>query len=147
MLHVLKYTKIEALDRFIKLSPITIKRRRFAMPTVKVGLQRQIVLPTEICVKVFARLTDAKGLQGIVIGDYLDIETQEDGKIVMTPKMLEEQVIDGIKDKEVFFEMVDELRERFRDLSDEQAQAMVDRAVAAAKSEELEEIKNKRKTL
>lgn len=79
---------------------------------------------------------------GIVIGDYLDIETQEDGKIVMTPKMLEEQVIDGIKDKEVFFEMVDELRERFRDLSDEQAQAMVDRAVAAAKSEELEEIKS-----
>ena len=106
------------------------------MPTVKVGRQKQIVLPTEICAKV-----------GIVIGDYLDIETQEDRKIVMTPKMLEEQIIDGIEDKEGFFEMVDELRSRFRDLSDEQAQAMVDRAVAAAKSEESEEIKNKRKTL
>jgi len=57
----------------------------------------------------------------------------------MTPKMLEEQVIDGIEDKESFFEMVDELRGHFRDLSDEQAQAMVDRAVAAAKSEELKE--------
>jgi AbrB family looped-hinge helix DNA binding protein len=106
------------------------------MPTVKVGLRKQIVLPTEICAKV-----------GIVIGDYLDIETQEDGKIVMTPKMLEEQVIDEIEDKESFWEMVDELRNRFRDLSDEQAQAMVDRAVAAAKAEELEEIKSKRKTL
>jgi len=105
------------------------------MPMVKVGLRKQIVLPTEICAKV-----------GIVTGDYLDIETQEDGKIVMTPKMLEEQVIDG-EDKESFWEMVDELSSRFRDLSDEQAQAMVDRAVAAAKAEELEEIKSKRKTL
>jgi hypothetical protein len=60
----------------------------------------------------------------------------------MTPKTLEEQVIDGIGDKESFWEMVDELRSRFRDLSDEQAQAMVDRAVAAAKAEELEEIKS-----
>lgn len=104
------------------------------MPTVKVGQRKQIVLPTEICAKM-----------GIVIGDYLDIETQEDGKIVMIPKMLEEQVIDGIEDKEGFWEMVNELRSRFRDLSDEQAQAMLDRAVAAAKSEELEDIRRNRK--
>lgn len=40
--------------------------------------------------------------------------------------------------------MVDELRSRFRDLSDEQAQAMFDKAVAAAKSKELEELRMNR---
>lgn len=49
-----------------------------------------------------------------------EIETQEYGEIIMTPKVLAEKwVIDGTEDKESFFEMVDELRERFRDLSDE----------------------------
>jgi len=114
-----------------------IKRGRVAMHTVKIGRRKQIVLPKEICAEM-----------GIVIGDYLDIETEEYGKIVMTPKVLaKERTVDETEDKEGLFEMVDELRGRFRDLSDEQAQAMVDRAVAAAKAEELEEIKNKRKTL
>ena len=55
----------------------------------------------------------------------------------MTPKVLAgKRVVDGTEDKDGLFEMVDELRERFRDLSDEQVQAMLDRAVAAAKVEE-----------
>jgi len=49
------------------------------MPTVKIGVSRQVVIPK----KLYERL-------GLVPGDYLEVEL-EDHRLVLTPKMLVEK--------------------------------------------------------
>ena len=57
------------------------------MPTVKIGVSRQVVIPK----KLYERL-------GLVPGDYLEVELEDD-RLVLTPKMLvEKRLAEGLKD-------------------------------------------------
>ena len=57
------------------------------MPTVKIGVTRQIAIPKKLYEKL-----------GLVPGDYLDVELEDD-RLVLTPKMLvEKRLAEGLKD-------------------------------------------------
>jgi len=57
------------------------------MPTVKIGVSRQVVIPK----KVYEKL-------GLVSGDYLEVELEDD-RLVLTPKMLvEKRLAEGLAD-------------------------------------------------
>ena len=57
------------------------------MPTVKIGVSRQIAIPKKLYEKL-----------GLVPGDYLEVDL-EDNRLVLTPKMLvEKRLADGLKD-------------------------------------------------
>ncbi len=57
------------------------------MPTVKIGVSRQVVIPKKLYEKL-----------GLVPGDYLEVEVQDD-RLVLTPKMLiEKRLAEGLAD-------------------------------------------------
>jgi len=57
------------------------------MPTVKIGVTRQIAIPKKLYEKL-----------GLVPGDYLEVELEDD-RLVLTPKMLvEKRLAEGLKD-------------------------------------------------
>ena len=57
------------------------------MSSVKIGASRQIVIPK----KLYDQL-------GLVPGDYLDVELQDD-QLVLTPKtLIEKRLAEGLKD-------------------------------------------------
>ena len=57
------------------------------MPTVKIGVSRQVVIPKKLYEKL-----------GLVPGDYLEVELQDD-RLVLTPKMLiEKRLAEGLAD-------------------------------------------------
>ena len=57
------------------------------MPTVKIGVSRQVVIPKKLYEKL-----------GLVPGDYLEVELEED-RLVLTPQMLvEKRLAEGLKD-------------------------------------------------
>jgi AbrB family looped-hinge helix DNA binding protein len=57
------------------------------MPTVKIGVSRQIAIPKKLYEKL-----------GLVPGDYLEVELEDD-RLVLTPKMLvEKRLAEGLKD-------------------------------------------------
>ena len=57
------------------------------MPIVKIGVSRQIAIPKKLYEKL-----------GLVPGDYLEVELEED-RLVLTPQMLvEKRLAEGLKD-------------------------------------------------
>jgi len=57
------------------------------MPTVKIGVTRQIAIRKKLYEKL-----------GLVPGDYLEVELEDD-RLVLTPKMLvEKRLAEGLKD-------------------------------------------------
>ena len=57
------------------------------MPIVKIGVSRQIAIPKKIYEKL-----------GLVPGDYLQVELEDD-RLVLTPQMLvEKRLAEGLKD-------------------------------------------------
>ena len=63
------------------------QEKKVAMPIVKIGVSRQVVIPK----KLYERL-------GLVPGDYLEVELEDD-RLVLTPKMLvEKRLAEGLKD-------------------------------------------------
>jgi AbrB family looped-hinge helix DNA binding protein len=57
------------------------------MPTVKLGVSRQVVIPKKIHDQL-----------GLVPGDYLDVELR-DGEIIFTPKTLvDKRIEEGLED-------------------------------------------------
>jgi len=57
------------------------------MPTVKIGVTRQIAIPKKLYEKL-----------GLVPGDYLEVELEDD-RLVLTPKMLVgKRLAEGLKD-------------------------------------------------
>jgi len=60
---------------------------RLNMSTVKIGVSRQIAIPKKLYQKL-----------GLVPGDYLEVEIEDD-RLVLTPKMLvEKRLAEGLKD-------------------------------------------------
>jgi AbrB family looped-hinge helix DNA binding protein len=66
----------------------TIKQeKRVHMPIVKIGVSRQIAIPKKLYEKL-----------GLVPGDYLEVELEDD-RLVLTPQMLvEKRLAEGLKD-------------------------------------------------
>jgi AbrB family looped-hinge helix DNA binding protein len=57
------------------------------MPTVKIGVSRQVVIPKKFYEKL-----------GLVPGDYFEVELEDD-RLVLTPKMLvEKRLAEGLAD-------------------------------------------------
>ena len=95
------------------------------MPTLQILRNGQISLPAK-----FRREL------GLKKGDIISAEIQ-DGQIILTPIAIKENKSKKRAEaKEKFFEMVDELRERTKDVPLEEIQSAIDEATVAARQEE-----------
>lgn len=96
------------------------------MPTVQLRQNGQLALPMDFC----------KALR-LKPGDIFNAELV-DNKIILTPQVyIEGSEVDRIEAKKRFFEIVDKVRERTKDIPFEEIQAAVDEAVTSAKKQEL----------
>lgn len=97
------------------------------MPTLQILQNGQINLPVK-----FRRDLDLKA------GDTIEAEIQ-DGQIILTPVTFREksETEERMEAKKRFFEKVDEIRGRTKDVPLQEIQAAIDEAVAVAKQEEL----------
>ncbi len=93
------------------------------MPILQILRNGQITLPAKFC-----------GELGLKKGDIISAEIQA-GRIILTPVALIEdrKAKKRALAKEKFFEMVNELRERTKDVPFSEIQAAIDEAAVAAK--------------
>ncbi len=96
------------------------------MPLLQVRRNFQITIPAKL-----------RKTLGIKVGDYIDAELQDEA-IVLKPKEIIDRSVAKRKEeaKKRFFELVDRIRERNKDVDPKEVEALINEAVTAVRAEE-----------
>jgi AbrB family looped-hinge helix DNA binding protein len=97
----------------------TSQKGGIAMPTVKIGRSRQVTIPK--------RLFEELGLRE---GDYVEVDRQGH-QIILTPKVL----INREKVKAELFELIDQIRERNKNLKPEDVKKAISQALSEVRGQ------------
>jgi bifunctional DNA-binding transcriptional regulator/antitoxin component of YhaV-PrlF toxin-antitoxin module len=103
-------------------------KAEIAMTIIQLQQNGQLVLPSDFCEEL-----------GLRPGDIFNAELVNN-KIILTPQTpIEKSEVEKIEAKKRFFEIVDKVGERTKNISFEEIQDAVDEAVVSAKQQELKE--------